>query len=47
MYVFYHKHYARNTFFLLNWLIYLGIFAKGGLALVRNAIRPKERRRVS
>lgn len=47
MYVFYTKHYARDTFFLLNWLIILGIFVKGALALVRNAFRPKERRRVS
>lgn len=47
MYIFYQKHYARDTFFLLNWLIIFGIFAKGGLALVRNAVRPKERRRVS
>ncbi len=47
MLIFYRKHYARNTFFLLNWLIYGGIFAKGALALARNAMRPKERRRVS
>jgi GT2 family glycosyltransferase len=47
MYVFYKKHYARDTFFLLNWLIIFGIFAKGALALARNALRPKERRRVS
>lgn len=47
MYVFYQKHYARDTFFLLNWLIIFGIFAKGALALARNALRPKERRRVS
>lgn len=47
MYVFYKKHYASDTFFLLNWLIIFGIFAKGALALGRNALRPKERRRVS
>lgn len=47
MLVFYRKHYARRTFFLLNWFIYLGIFAKGGLALTVNYFRPKERRRVS
>ncbi len=47
MLVFYRKHYARQTFFLLNWLIYLGIYAKGALALFRNALRPKDRKRVS
>lgn len=47
MLVFYRKHYARRTFFLLNWLIYLGIYLKGALALGRNALRPKDRKRVS
>ncbi len=47
MLVFHRKHYARQTFFLLNWLIYLGIYAKGGLALARNMLRPKTKKRVS
>ena len=47
MIVFYRKHYARQTFFLLNWLIYTGIVAKGSLALLRNALRPSARKRVS
>ena len=47
MLIFYRKHYARQTFFLLNWLIYFGIYGKAALALVRNAFRPKDRRRVS
>ncbi len=47
MLVFYRKHYARQTFFLLNWLIYAGIYGKGATALLRNALRAKERRRVS
>jgi N-acetylglucosaminyl-diphospho-decaprenol L-rhamnosyltransferase len=47
MFVFYRKHYARDTFFLLNWLIYLGILGKGSLALLRNALRPGTRKRVS
>ena len=47
MYVFYRKHYAAHTFFVLNWLIIFGIVAKGGLALSINFFRPKERRRVS
>lgn len=47
MIVFYRKHYARQTFFLLNWLIYLGIVGKGSFALLRNALRPVDRKRVS
>ncbi|MEI6043345.1 MAG: glycosyltransferase family 2 protein [Chloroflexota bacterium] len=47
MYIFYKKHYAPDNFFLLNWLIIFGIFAKGLLALGRNFLRPKEQRRVS
>ncbi len=47
MIVFYRKHYARQTFFLLNWLIYTGIVAKGSLALLQNVLRPSARKRVS
>lgn len=47
MLVFYRKHYARQTFFLFNWLIYFGIVAKGVLALARNALRSKTAKRVS
>jgi N-acetylglucosaminyl-diphospho-decaprenol L-rhamnosyltransferase len=47
MLVFYKKHYARQTFFLLNWIIYSGIYAKGALALARNAVRPSAKKRVS
>ena len=47
MLVFHGKHYAGQTFFLLNWLIYFGIYAKGALALARNALRPRAKRRVS
>jgi N-acetylglucosaminyl-diphospho-decaprenol L-rhamnosyltransferase len=47
MIVFYRKHYARQTFFLLNWLIYLGILSKGSLALLVNVLRPGARKRVS
>lgn len=47
MIVFYRKHYARQTFFLLNWLIYLGILGKGSLALLQNVLRPGARKRVS
>lgn len=47
MYVFYKKHYAKQTFFLVNWLIIAGIMAKGALALAINLTKPKARRRVS
>ena len=47
MALFHDKHYRRRTFFLLNWLIYLGIVALGALALLRNALRPPERKRVA
>lgn len=47
MHVFYRKHYAAQTFFLLNWLIIFGIFARCGLALTINFFRPKKRKRVS
>ena len=33
MYIFHKKHYAGNTFFLLNWLIILGITLRAGLFL--------------
>ncbi len=47
MQIFYKKHYAQNTFFLLNWLIIFGIYSRGAAALFRNFLRPKTRRRVS
>jgi N-acetylglucosaminyl-diphospho-decaprenol L-rhamnosyltransferase len=47
MALFHDKHYRRRTFFLLNWLIYLGIVTLGALALLRNALRPPSRKRVA
>jgi N-acetylglucosaminyl-diphospho-decaprenol L-rhamnosyltransferase len=47
MRIFYGKHYAPHTFFGLNWVIYGGIYAKQTLALARNALRPKDKKRVS
>lgn len=46
MLLFHHKHYAQNTFFLGNWLITAGIFLFGGLAQLRNRLRPADQRRV-
>ncbi len=47
MSIFHHKHYAGTTFFLLNWLIAIGIWGKAGLALVQNLLRPSSRKRVA
>jgi len=40
MLLFHRKHYARNTFFVVNWLITIAVVFLGGLALLRNAVRP-------
>jgi N-acetylglucosaminyl-diphospho-decaprenol L-rhamnosyltransferase len=47
MHLFHRKHYARETFFLLNWLITAGIIARGTFALVRNVFRPAGAKRVA
>jgi N-acetylglucosaminyl-diphospho-decaprenol L-rhamnosyltransferase len=47
MYLFHRKHYARETFFLLNWLITAGIIARGTFALVRNVFRSAGAKRVA
>ncbi len=41
MLLFHRKHFASRTFFLVNWLITAAIFAKGGWAMLRNAMEPK------
>jgi N-acetylglucosaminyl-diphospho-decaprenol L-rhamnosyltransferase len=46
MLIFHRKHYANQTFFLLNWLIVLGIYVRGGLALLTNRLRPREERMI-
>ena len=40
MLLFHRKHLAQDTFFLFNWLITLSIFLLGGVALLRNSLRP-------
>lgn len=45
MWLFHAKHYAPSTFFLLNWMVIIGIVARGALALVVNSFRPTERKR--
>jgi GT2 family glycosyltransferase len=46
MWLFHEKHYARRTFFLINWLVALGTAALCCLALVINAVRPAHKRKV-
>jgi len=45
MWTFHRKHFAANTFFLLNGLIGLGIALLCGGALLRNALRPAGRKK--
>jgi GT2 family glycosyltransferase len=47
MWLFHRKHYARRSPFLLNWLVGLGIVARGLLALAINAVRPADSKRVA
>jgi N-acetylglucosaminyl-diphospho-decaprenol L-rhamnosyltransferase len=46
MWIFHQKHYAKRTFFLLNWLTALGIAGLCALALIINGLRPAEKRKV-
>jgi GT2 family glycosyltransferase len=47
MHVFYRKHYSGRYNGLINAVVTLGITARGRLALVQNAMRPTERKRVT
>jgi len=42
MAIFHSKHYAKRYFFLLNWLVYSGIWFKCGLSLVKNLFRKEK-----
>jgi GT2 family glycosyltransferase len=46
MWLFHQKHYAQRTFFLLNWLVAGGTLLLCVLALIVNALRPPDRRKV-
>lgn len=46
MLIFYRKHYAKHTFFVVGWLIVGAIYAKGLMAYLRNLLRPEEFKRV-
>lgn len=47
MLIFFRKHYAKNAFFLLRWLIVAGIYLRGAVAYVWNQLQPQEVQRVS
>jgi len=47
MRLFHDKHYKNQTFFLFNWLIYAAVTLLQGWALLRNRLRPAERRGVA
>lgn len=47
MYLFHRKHYAPTSPRLMNWLVLVGIVARGAFALSVNALRPAERKRVA
>ncbi len=47
MHIFYRKHYARRYNGLINAAVSLGITLRGTLALIQNALRPTERKRVT
>jgi N-acetylglucosaminyl-diphospho-decaprenol L-rhamnosyltransferase len=47
MWLFHRKHYAARNVFLLNWLVVSGIALRGALAVIVNALRPEERKRVA
>ena len=38
MIIFYDKHYKSENFFLVNWLVYLGIYLKWGLAKFKRTV---------
>jgi N-acetylglucosaminyl-diphospho-decaprenol L-rhamnosyltransferase len=47
MRLFHDKHFKQQTFFLVNWLVYVGIALLGGWAVLRDHLRPAERRGVA
>jgi N-acetylglucosaminyl-diphospho-decaprenol L-rhamnosyltransferase len=47
MYLFHRKHYAPQTFALINWLVAAGIFLRACVALGLNLFRPAAEKRVA
>src|SRR3989344_4013361 len=38
MFIFYDKHFKNKYFFLINWLVYLGIYLRWGLARIKMTV---------
>lgn len=38
MFIFYDKHFKNKYFFLVNWLVYLGIYLRWGLAIIKKTV---------
>jgi GT2 family glycosyltransferase len=47
MRLFHDKHFKQQTFFLVNWMIYAAVGLLGGWAILRDRLRPAERRGVA
>jgi GT2 family glycosyltransferase len=47
MRLFHNKHFKKQTFFLVNWGVHAGISLLGAWALLRDRLRPAERRGVA
>jgi GT2 family glycosyltransferase len=47
MRLFHDKHFKQQTFFLVNWLIYAAVGLLGGWAILRDRLRPADRRGVA
>lgn len=47
MRLFHDKHYRQQTFFLVNWFIYIAVALLGSWAVLRDRLRPAERRGVA
>jgi GT2 family glycosyltransferase len=47
MRLFHDKHYKDQTLFLANWIIYAAVSVMGGWALLRDRVRPAEKRGVA
>ena len=47
MRLFHDKHFKKQTFFLVNWMIYAAVALMEGWALLRDRLRPAEQRGVA
>lgn len=47
MWIFYKKHYAKESALWINVAVFIGICLKGFLSLVKNSFKPKARKRVN